>query len=150
MRIVRVDLEAEKQSLVREGDKAEVELPDGSTIDGRIVDVSKVAESETDPATGEQGDPTISVAVRLVRNAKTGGLDETPVGVSLEKERVENALTVPITALLALAEGGYAVEVVDPGGSTRLVPVDPGMYANGIVAISGDQIREGMRVVVPE
>jgi multidrug efflux pump subunit AcrA (membrane-fusion protein) len=147
-RTVLIDLDADKQSLVKKGDEVEVELPDGSSVDGRIVDVGRVAESETDPDTGEQGDATIPVEVRLTHGAKTGGLDETPVSVALEKERAKNALTVPVTALLALAEGGYAVEVV--GGSTRLVRVEPGMYADGIVEISGDAIREGMKVVVAE
>jgi hypothetical protein len=149
-RTVLIDLDADKQSLVHKSGEVEVELPDGSSVDGRIVDVGKVAESETDPDTGEQGDPTIPVEVRLTHGAKAGGLDETPVSVALEKERAKNALTVPVTALLALAEGGYAVEVVGEGGSTRLVRVDPDMYADGIVEISGDEIREGMKVVVAE
>jgi peptidoglycan hydrolase-like protein with peptidoglycan-binding domain len=149
-RVVTVDLDADKQSLVKKGDKVEVELPDGSTVAGRIAAVGKVAESETDPQTGERGDPTIPLEIRLAPDAKAGGLDETPVDVSLEKERAENVLTVPVSALLALAEGGYAVEVVDANGSTHLVPVEPGMYADGLVEISGDGIKEGMKVVVPE
>jgi peptidoglycan hydrolase-like protein with peptidoglycan-binding domain len=149
-RVVTVDLDADKQSLVNEGDKVEVELPDGSSVGGRVATVGKVAESETDPQTGEQSDPTIPVEVRLAHGAETDGLDETPVDVSLEKERAENVLAVPVTALLALAEGGFAVEVVGQGGSTHLVPVKPGMYADAIVEISGDEIKQGTKVVVPE
>jgi peptidoglycan hydrolase-like protein with peptidoglycan-binding domain len=149
-RIVSVDLEADKQSLVKEGDKVQVELPDGSTVDGWISSVGKVAESEQDPQTGEQSDPTIPLEIQLAAGAKTGGLDETPVEVSVRKERAENALTVPVSALLALAEGGYAVEVVGADGSTRLVRVEPGLYADGIVEVSGKGIRKGMKVVVPE
>jgi multidrug efflux pump subunit AcrA (membrane-fusion protein) len=55
-----------------------------------------------------------------------------------------------VSALLALAEGGYAVEVVGADGSTQLVAVKPGMYADGIVEISGQGIKRGMKVVVPE
>jgi Putative peptidoglycan binding domain len=149
-RIVSVDLEADKQSLVKEGDKVQVELPDGSTVDGWISSVGKVAESEQDPQTGEQSDPTIPLEIRLAAGAKTGDLDETPVEVFVQKETAENALTVPVSALLALAEGGYAVEVVGAGGSTRLVRVEPGLYADGIVEVSGKGIRKGMKVVVPE
>jgi hypothetical protein len=148
-RVITVDLDADKQSLVAEGDPAIVALPDGRSIDGKIASVSNVAESETDPETGEESDPTIPVEIRFAPRAKTGGLDQTPVDVSLEKDRVKAALTVPVSALLALAEGGYAVEVVDAGGSTHLVPVEPGMYADGIVEITGDGIEEGMKVVVP-
>jgi hypothetical protein len=55
-----------------------------------------------------------------------------------------------VTALLSLAEGGFAVEVVGAGGSTRLVRVDPGLFADGSVQISGKGIKKGMKVVVPE
>ena len=149
-RVVAVDLDADKQSLVKKGDKVKVELADGSTVDGWISNVGKVAESEQDPRTGERSNPTIPLEIRLAPGAKTGGLDEAPVDVSLQKDRAKNALTVPVSALLALAEGGYAVEVIDAGGSTHLVPVEPGMYADGIVEISGDGIKAGMKVVVPE
>jgi multidrug efflux pump subunit AcrA (membrane-fusion protein) len=148
-RVVDVDLDADKQSLVKEGDKVEVELADGSTVDGWISSVGKVAESETDPQTGEQTTPTVPLEVRLARGAKTGGLDEAPVNVAIQKDRATNVLTVPVSALLALAEGGYAVEVVDPDGTTHLVAVEPGMYADGIVEISGKGIKKGMKMVVP-
>jgi hypothetical protein len=149
-RVVTVDLDADKQSLVEEGDPAVVELSDGRSLEGTIADVGTVAEAQTDPQTGEQADATIPVEIRLARGAETGGLDETPVDVSLEKERAENALTVPVSALLALAEGGFGVEVVDADGSTRLVPVEPGMYADAIMEIRGAGIEEGMNVAVPE
>jgi peptidoglycan hydrolase-like protein with peptidoglycan-binding domain len=148
-RVVTIDLDATQQSLVSEGDPVIVELPDGRTIDGTITSVGQVAESETDPQTGEQGDPTIPVEVRLARGAKTGSLDQAPVDVSLQKDRVEDAFTVPVGALLALAEGGYAVEVVEPGGSTHLVRVEPGMYADGMVEITGKGIDDGTKVVIP-
>ncbi|HKB19521.1 MAG TPA: peptidoglycan-binding protein [Gaiellaceae bacterium] len=148
-RVVAVDLDADKQALVKERDKVEVELPDGSTVNGWISSVGKVAESQTDPQTGEQGAPTVPLEISLARGVKTGGLDEAPVNVAIQKDRADNVLTVPVSALLALAEGGYAVEVVDPDGSTHLVAVEPGLYADGIVEITGNGIKKGMKVVVP-
>jgi peptidoglycan hydrolase-like protein with peptidoglycan-binding domain len=148
-RIVTVDLDADKQSLVHTGDPVTVELPDGSSVDGTIQSVGSVAESEEDPQSGEQGDATIAVEVRLAAGAKTGDLDEAPVDVSLAKETAKGVLTVPVSALVALAGGGYAVEVVDADGSTHLVRVEPGMFADGIVQISGEGIDAGAKVVVP-
>jgi hypothetical protein len=148
-RIVAVDLDADKQSLVRAGDRVGVDLPDGSTIRGRIASVGKVAQSTQDPDTGEQGTPTIEVRVTLARGAKTGTFDEAPVNVSLAKETAKDVLTVPVDALLALAEGGYAVEVVNADGSTRLVRVEPGMYADSFVQISSSGLKQGTKVVVP-
>ena len=64
-------------------------------------------------------------------------------------ELVEDALTVPVTALLALVEGGYAIEVVQPDGTTTLVAVETGMFSDGFVEITGDGLFDGLSVVVP-
>jgi len=149
-RVVTIDLEANKQSLVKRGDRVTVELADGSTVGGRITSVGSVAESETDPQSGEATDPTIEVTIKLARGSKAGTLDEAPVDVLLAKDMAKNALSVPVSALLALAEGGFAVEVVDADGSTRFVRVEPGMFADGLVEISGKGIKKGTKVLVPE
>ena len=60
----------------------------------------------------------------------------------------EDALLVPASALLALAEGGFAVEVPTPDG-TRLVAVDVGEVLDGRAEISGRDIAEGSQVVIP-
>jgi hypothetical protein len=147
-RIVTVDLDADKQSLVKKGDRVTVELPDGSTIRGRIASVAKVAEVEQDPQSGDQT-TTIAVRIALARGTKTGTFDEAPVDVSLAKETAKSVLSVPVNALLALAEGGYAVEVVTADGSTRLVRVEPGLYADSLVEITGRGLEDGTKVVVP-
>jgi membrane fusion protein, multidrug efflux system len=61
----------------------------------------------------------------------------------------KDVLTVPVTALVALAEGGYGVEVVS-GSTSRYVPVTTGLFSNGRVEIEGSGIREGTRVGVPK
>ena len=53
-----------------------------------------------------------------------------------------------VAALLALAEGGYGVQVVD-GSTTRIVAVRTGLFADGKVEISGNGLRAGMKVAVP-
>ena len=57
-------------------------------------------------------------------------------------------LTVPVAALVALAEGGYGVEVVD-GRRTRYVAVETGLFAGGRVEVTGDGLAEGMTVGMP-
>jgi hypothetical protein len=59
-------------------------------------------------------------------------------------------LAVPVTALLALAGGGYGVEIVTGPGTDRLVGVQTGIFAGGRVAITGPGIAAGTRVVVAQ
>jgi multidrug efflux pump subunit AcrA (membrane-fusion protein) len=92
----------------------------------------------------------VAVFITLKRLGAVGGIGEAPVQVSIITGRVKNALSVPVTALLARAGGGYAVETVDAGGQ-QLVRVDLGAFdhANGLVQVSGPGLRAGQRVVVP-
>ena len=76
--------------------------------------------------------------------------DQTPVSIAFTSNGAKGVLAVPVTALVALAGGGYALEVQDAGGATHLVAAKPGLYAvGGLVEVSGDGIAEGMTVVIP-
>ena len=154
--VVTVDLEASRQELVDEGDTVSVELPGGDVAKGTIVDVGKIAEASddtTDTAGGNAGgggsEPTIAVTISLAGRASTD-LDQAPVTVDITRSLERNALAVPVTALLALSGGGYAVELGRADGTTQLVGVETGVYADGYVQVSGDGIAEGDSVVVPE
>jgi peptidoglycan hydrolase-like protein with peptidoglycan-binding domain len=146
-REITVDLDATYQQLVREGDDVTVDLPTGRTVRGRIRDVAKVADA---PAS-EDAIATIPVTIVLRgRAARGSGLDQAPVDVGFARERSEGVLAVPVTALLARSGGGFAVEVVESGGGRRLVPVEPGTYAEDYVEVTGDGVREGMTVVTAQ
>ena len=56
-----------------------------------------------------------------------------------------------MTALLAQSGGGYAVEVVGPGGNHHLVAVSLGLFddADGLVQVTGSGLAAGQEVVVP-
>ncbi len=139
--VVRTDLPASDQGVLVEGQSVVVELPNGDEITAVVASVATVA-------TRSQGqEATFEVIIVLDDPALAAGFEDAPVDVEVVTESVENVLTVPITALLALAEGGYAVEVVD-GTSTRLVAVDPGFFARGLVEVTGD-LTPGDLVVVP-
>ena len=139
-RVVTVDLEATRQSLAREGATVTVDMPGGRTARGRIEEVGKVAEQPAD----EEGEPTIEVTIALRGRAARGrGFDQAPVDVGFEADRRRDVLVVPVTALLARAGGGFAVETADGG----LIDVEPGAYAEDYVEVAGDGLREGLRVV---
>ena len=149
---VVVALDASLQLLVKTGDQVQVDLPDGrTTTPGTITDVSSVATVTPTANPGANGGPraTVSVTVSLTNPAVLGHLDQLPVTVEVATQSVKNVLAVPVNALLALAGGGYAVEVVQPNGSHRLAGVQTGIYDSNLVQVSGPGIAEGMKVVVP-
>lgn len=142
-RLVTIDLEASRQSLAVPGAKARVQLPDGTYVDATVYSVGTVA-TQAD----ENSAPTIEVIVALDDPAAGGSLSEAPVSVELTAATATGVLAVPVGALLALSEGGYAVEVVRDGRN-ELVGVETGAFADGYVEVTGD-IEEGDTVVVAE
>jgi peptidoglycan hydrolase-like protein with peptidoglycan-binding domain len=150
-RQVKVALDAAQQASVKVGDQVTITLPDNQTTPGRISYVSSVATSPSSKPGEEEGAPTIEVDATPTDPAATGHLDQAPVNVLITTESVENALAVPIDALLALAGGGYAVEVAE-GRVHRLEAVSLGLFddADGRVQVSGQGLSAGQRVVVPE
>ena len=55
---------------------------------------------------------------------------------------------MPVAALLALAEGGYGLEIIEGSGS-RIVAVETGLFADGRVEVSGDGVSQGATVGMP-
>ncbi|MDH3426636.1 MAG: peptidoglycan-binding protein, partial [Acidimicrobiia bacterium] len=95
------------------------------------------------------GDATFEVVVTLDDPSAAASLDEAPVDVEVVTDSREGVLAVPVTALIALAEGGYAVEVDQGSGQTTLVAVEPGFYSGGMVEIDSPSLNPGDLVVVP-
>jgi peptidoglycan hydrolase-like protein with peptidoglycan-binding domain len=146
-RQVTIDLDASRQPYVHTGDRVDLELPGGRTTTGRVASVGKVATVPAGDGTGE-GDPTVELVVSLDHPKATGRLDQAPVDASITTEVRKGVLAVPVSALLALAEGGYAVEV-ERDGHRQLVGVETGLFADGQVEVEGQGLRAGDRVVVP-
>jgi multidrug efflux pump subunit AcrA (membrane-fusion protein) len=136
-----LQLPVDDRDLIEDGSAVVVELADGTELDAVVSTIGA-------PVTGESGSTVEVVVVPLepIDDAWTG----TNVTVHVTSELAEQVLTIPVSALLALVEGGYAVEVMDAGDSTRLVAVETGMFADGVVEISGEGLSEGLLVVVPE
>jgi peptidoglycan hydrolase-like protein with peptidoglycan-binding domain len=150
-RQVKVALDAAQQANVKKGDQVTITLPDNQTTPGRITYVSSVATSSPSKAGEEESAPTIEVDARPTDPAATGRLDQAPVNVSITTDSVEGALVVPIDALLALAGGGYAVEIAE-GRVHHLTAATLGLFddADGLVQVSGRGLSVGQRVVVPK
>jgi peptidoglycan hydrolase-like protein with peptidoglycan-binding domain len=149
VKTVTVDLETDNTDLLPLDAKVVVTLPDGTQTPGTVTSVG--TEAETDP-NDPQVEPTVPVEITIGDSSAVETFDTGEVTVTAEQSRDEDVLAVPVTALLALAEGGYAVQVPDPAADSgyRLVAVDVGTQAGGFVEVSGDGIEEGVEVVVPE
>lgn len=148
---VVVKLDAGRQRQVGVGDSVAVTLPNGRTTRGRVSYVSPVASTSSKGGGGDdKGKPTVSVRVRLLDTAAVGRLDKASVAVAITTSRVKRALVVPVNALLAVAGGGYVVEVVH-GGAHRLVPVELGLFddVQGLVQVRSARLRAGQQIVVP-
>jgi hypothetical protein len=156
---VTIALAASEQSSVGVGDQVTITLPGNETTPGVVSSVGTVAKAPAGKGGegggggqegGEEGGPTIEVDVALRDPSASGHLDEAPVSASITTSSVPSALVVPVDALLALAGGGYAVEVVE-GRAHRLEAVTLGLFddAEGLAQVSGEGVAAGQRVVVP-
>ncbi len=141
--VVTVDLATDDQALLSEGTTVTVVLPAGVEASAVVQSVATVA------TTDQQGNVSFEVIITLDDTTVAAGLDEAPVNVEVVTDSAEDVLAVPVTSLLALREGGYAVEVDRGNGAISLVPVEPGMYADGLVEVSAPGLSAGDMVVVP-
>lgn len=149
-RQVTVAVDASQQGQVHVGDRVAITLADQRVTSGVVTGVGTVATAPSGSGSDNGGSPTVEVDVRPLHAAATGRLDKEPVQVAITTATSRAGLVVPVNALLALASGGYAVEVTGRGGARHLVAVTPGLFddADGLVQVDGD-LNAGQRVVVP-
>jgi len=149
-RVVTIDLNADQQGDVAVGDKVSISLPNGQTTTGTVTSVGTVATTPSNSGNGNSS-PTITVLVTPDNPGATGNLDQAPVEVSITAGSAKNAFIVPVDALLPLASGGYALEVIGAKGVHTLEPVTLGLFddANEEVQVSGPGVFAGQRIVIP-
>jgi peptidoglycan hydrolase-like protein with peptidoglycan-binding domain len=152
-RVVTVNAPAGDAAWAVVGTGVEVVLPDRRTVAGSVAsvgaDVTPPATAGNTEGAGATQNPTIPVVITIADQNALGSLDSSPVTVRFVVEKRENVLTVPVATLVALAEGGYGLEVLD-GGSSRYVPVQPGLFADGRVEVAGPGIQAGTTVRIPQ
>ena len=141
--MVTLDLEADRRDILAVEDSVSVELPDGTDAAGVVTEIDSVAQ--TLPGASE---PTVEVTIELADLAEVGDLDGAEVTVSVVRQICPNVLSVPVDALLALREGGYALEMVAEDGSTYLTLAEVGLFDDAGVEVSGD-FAAGDTIVVP-
>ena len=154
--VVTVELPPEDRDLFAPEEAVEVRFPDGVVIAGTVTTVRETTVSGGAAVPGlpaaEGGSETIiEVSIVLAEDPGESGFEGAPVEIDVVTSQLSGVLVVPVPSLLALAGGGHAVEVVEetPEGitTTRLVGVELGSFADGMVEITGD-VAEGAVVVV--
>jgi len=153
-KVVTVSTEPSKAAWAAHGTKVDLTPPGGKSTAGKVARVSDSA-----PADGGQGDAApagdtgdgkggVVITIRFAHQGALGNKAGAPVSVRYIQQKHRNVLTVPVNALIALAEGGYGVEVVTSGG-TKIAAVKVGLFADGRVEVSGDGLQDGASVGIP-
>jgi hypothetical protein len=118
-----------------------------------VVNVGTVASN---PSNTPGATPSVDIAIEVADiPASVDSFVSVPVTLRVIDQQVDGAFVVPTSALVALREGGYALEVVTADATattpavTQLIGVTPGLYTDGDVVVTGDQVQAGLEVVIP-
>jgi len=147
--------------VVHVGQAVSVILPSQAATAGRVTNIGPLPPTASAGAPGgnSAGGSDVTAAaqgatsflfITPVSPAATGTGDGLAVQISLAIQVARNVLSAPVSSLLALAGGGYGVEVVLPSGAHRLVGVHTGLFAGGLVQVSGAGLTAGTKVVVSQ
>jgi hypothetical protein len=168
--VVNVALDPSLRQLVHVGDRVQIQLPEGQTTGGRVSQIGAATAAQpagsgqtgsgqaasgagqdagtSSPQSSSGPSATVPVTVSLDHPRDARGLDQVPVEVGITDAVHRDVLAVPVGALLALSQGGYAVAVEDNGTRT-LIAVTPGIFDGNRVEVNSSRLRPGMRVEVP-
>ena len=146
---VQLALDPSQQGAVQKGDRAQITLPSNTSVTGRVERLGRVAQAPAGQ-NGSAAGATIPVYIGLSKPGQARGLDQAPVQVNITTKGVNDALNVPVTAIVGRSGGGFAVDVVRADGQRELVPVKLGLFdtAAGRVQVEGN-LHVDERVVVP-
>ena len=143
---VTVEIDAADVGSHKAGDKVTVTMPDGTTAGGAVGSVGTVAKGGNSADGSGGGSPAsqrVDLVVALDDPAKAGALDSASVQVAFPATSRHGVLAVAVGALLAVKQGGYALQ--RPDGA--LVPITTGLFAQGMVEVGGPGVTDGMVVV---
>ncbi|MEU9381447.1 peptidoglycan-binding domain-containing protein [Streptomyces sp. NPDC048279] len=157
-----VQLDNDKMVQLAPGRLVTVQLATGASIKGQVQEITLASGSG---GTDNGGDPTAggggnnqdqaTATIRLTdQSAAKAVLDQArpTLTITVDDEKAEHVLVVPVTALLARPEGGYSVRAVRPGKvKPVLVSVKVGLIVGGraqVTPITGT-LHEGDAVVIP-
>lgn len=142
LRSVTASLSVGQKELAKPGTKVTLTL-DGQRLAGTVASVVPAPAEDSQDPMGGSADPTYTATITIDDLTAIGDADAGSVDVEITSGAREGVLAVPVGALLALAEGGYGVELT----SGKLIAVETGLFADGLVEVSGAGLSAGMTVV---
>lgn len=138
---IELEVDVDETDTFPVGLTVDVELPDGQLIPASVDVVDDVAR------TVQSGQDTLTIVDVSIQ--PTGPVDSDftsgPVTVRVEDDVIIGATVIPVRALIALAEGGHAVDVEGRG----LVAVELGAFDEGWVEVLNGSVESGETLVVP-
>lgn len=137
-RLVTAGLAGAQRRFARPDAEVRLDLADGRSTTGTVRSVAVGADEEDRSA--------LTVTIDFTDSALATKVDTGPVTVRFDGARRAAALALPVEALVALREGGYGIEAAE--GEQRYHAVELGLFADGMVEVSGDGVAEGLTVVV--
>ena len=157
--VVGFEVEVDDRDLVAPGTAVTVGLAGGQQVAGTVTAATVVAAEPADSggtgggaggtaASGAAADDTVAEVDVALAEPVGAELIGSPVDVTVPVDERTDVLLVPVNALLALSEGGYGLEVVHDDGTTSVVAVEAGLFADGRVEVTGEGIAEGTVVGV--
>jgi peptidoglycan hydrolase-like protein with peptidoglycan-binding domain len=141
-RVVTLDVVLADKDKVKVGTSARIAIPGGEDVTAKVTTVSPVG---TNTGTGAAKKDATFTATLIVESAVEGEQVELPVDVYIDKVVADDVLAVPVSAIIAVAGGGFAVETTDG----RRITVETGETASNFIAITGEGIEEGLEVMIP-
>jgi peptidoglycan hydrolase-like protein with peptidoglycan-binding domain len=124
-------------------------------LNGRVSSISPSAQGNpagsgaSSSANGSS--QNIQVTIEITDAPPDLPLRSQPVLIQFQTKVVPSAYIVPITALIALVGGGYALQVDDGNGKSHLLAVTVGAIdeTDGVAQVTGVGVRQGLMVKAP-
>ncbi|MFC6023570.1 peptidoglycan-binding protein [Plantactinospora solaniradicis] len=146
--VVTAQVTPERRRLVKVGDPVTITMAGTAPFPGTVLAIGRTATAaaQSSESGGAATASPFEVTISATAPAGAGDVDQAPVMVAVTRQTHQNVLTVPITALLARAGGGYQVRLE----TDRYVPVEPGLFdsTTGRVEVTGE-LTPAQRVKVP-
>jgi hypothetical protein len=144
-KVVTVPVDATEVGAIKAGVAATIVRPDAEEIPGRVTDISTAVDGGKDAGGGGggSGPPKVNITVAPDNEHDLDAYNSAAVQIKITTETRAGVLAVPVGALVALREGGYAVQL--PDGTLKAVRT--GMFSKDLVEISGQGVSAGLQVV---